>query len=901
MKMAMRMPSLVALRTLSVAVLLLVCHARPIRAGELQPYRVDDIFRLENLERVYAHGGPCVFAPDGQALAIVRARARNTASFAQWRRYVQSGLEDVYVQLRGETTATNITQGVKDGSGWFSPQWSPDGSRLAMVSTRGNGLHLWLWDTKTKQLRQISKRPIAFAGGDRRDQPYVWLDTQRLLYTAALEDGQGATDAIAEPTTMEIAPAEWRKFTDGQATASPLDSGLAPEMKPTRSAQLRVLDLHRGEQVIAERIDSGFWVPSPDGRFVSFLRRRPRMSGHFWAWQIAIADLQGRVVPMSNAPADLIIDSVRWSPDGSRVAFLGYVGEAPALPQQHVVDASLYRFDPRSGQMTVISLAPLKLVATNGVGMGDQVKWTASGDLILRATTPEHAADFQRTAVSPRLDWWRIDAGGHLTALTDTMTQAPSTLWAIEGRRAFVGIADGMAWRVTPATGSVEPLTQTPGKRLSGLAWPTNRFGEDARPRLERGRTYQQVFVQTVEHDEPLTWQLDLMIGAMTAVHPPAKGAELVAFSPRSRSVTFSKNDRTGLFLWRLDPDTPRPRTLVEANLWLQHTTEAEFRMIEYTSQNGETLRGGLLLPSGYEPGVRYPLITVVYLGDVITSRGDGYLGISVLGGPRANGDALNFQIAASRGYAVLFPSMPLPPCCIADDTYLRLTNGVIPAIDKTVELGLADPDRLFVMGHSFGGYSTYGLVTLTDRFKAAAALNGANSNPISAFGTFNGSLRYTSAPQDGHRMETEYENGQSRMGATPWQDPERYLRNTPLLHVHRVETPLLMIHGDMDFVPLMQAEEFFTALHHDDKRAQLVRYWGEEHMVSSPANVRDMWSRIFAWFDEFGDIQRDSRGTMIVEGNYVKSRRGAPPLKPADFLAFDRQAAPADGVSAIR
>ncbi|NJP22434.1 MAG: prolyl oligopeptidase family serine peptidase [Hydrococcus sp. CRU_1_1] len=61
-----------------------------------------------------------------------------------------------------------------------------------------------------------------------------------------------------------------------------------------------------------------------------------------------------------------------------------------------------------------------------------------------------------------------------------------------------------------------------------------------------------------------------------------------------------------------------------------------------------------------------------------------------------------------------------------------------------------------------------------------------------------------------------------------------------------------MIIQGDMDYVPIQQGEEFFASLYRQEKRAEFVRYWGEGHVLSSPANIKDMWERIFAWFNEF-------------------------------------------------
>jgi dipeptidyl aminopeptidase/acylaminoacyl peptidase len=81
----------------------------------------------------------------------------------------------------------------------------------------------------------------------------------------------------------------------------------------------------------------------------------------------------------------------------------------------------------------------------------------------------------------------------------------------------------------------------------------------------------------------------------------------------------------------------------------------------------------------------------------------------------------------------------------------------------------------------------------------------------------------------------------------------ELYLRNSPLSYVERVETPVMIIHGDLDVaVPIEQAEQFFSALYRQNKRARFLRYWGEGHVLDSPANIQDMWQRIYAWLDEF-------------------------------------------------
>lgn len=252
----------------------------------------------------------------------------------------------------------------------------------------------------------------------------------------------------------------------------------------------------------------------------------------------------------------------------------------------------------------------------------------------------------------------------------------------------------------------------------------------------------------------------------------------------------------------------------------------------------------------------------------------------------------MNMQLLAARGYAVLMPSMPLRPSPgdggPASDPYMELTKGVLPAIDKVIELGIADPARLTVMGQSYGGYSTYGLITQTNRFKAAMAMSGM-VDLVSYYGIFNSPWRYESYSQESLGQESVLESGQGRMGNPPWKDWGRYIRNSPLFYVDRVQTPLLVVHGDMDTaVPMEQAEEFFRALYRQGKRARFVRYWGEGHVFTSPANIRDFWTQVYAWLDEFCDISRDANGNLIFDSDKVKSRNGGPALKPEDFAKFN-------------
>ncbi|MGH9960635.1 MAG: alpha/beta hydrolase family protein, partial [Pyrinomonadaceae bacterium] len=201
--------------------------------------------------------------------------------------------------------------------------------------------------------------------------------------------------------------------------------------------------------------------------------------------------------------------------------------------------------------------------------------------------------------------------------------------------------------------------------------------------------------------------------------------------------------------------------------------------------------------------------------------------------------------------YALLIPSVPVKLTGPDTDLYIDLPKGVTTAVEKVVSLGFADPAKLGVMGHSFGGYSVYTLVTYTHRFKAAVAIAGL-ANLVSDYGVFDAPSRYDEYPHEGLYRASLLESGLAlEMGGPPWRNLWRYLRNSPYYFADRIQTPLMMVQGDMDYVPIQQSEELFTALYRLGKTAKFVRYWGEGHVLSSPANIRDLWQRVFGWFDE--------------------------------------------------
>jgi dipeptidyl aminopeptidase/acylaminoacyl peptidase len=365
----------------------------------------------------------------------------------------------------------------------------------------------------------------------------------------------------------------------------------------------------------------------------------------------------------------------------------------------------------------------------------------------------------------------------------------------------------------------------------------------------------------------------------MTQLVRPSLHAVLLNYHPRDDIAVFSANERTGTSLELAKGGNGWP--LVKMNTFLSKIAEGERRWIQYRDLEGQDLNGLIIMPANYEAGKRYPLVTWIYPGDILdrSSSLESFTGV--------NFDSwLNLQLLTARGYAVLWPSMPINPRSAGRlDSYMDLKNGVLPAIDKVIDLGIADPERLAVWGQSAGGYAVYGIVTQTNRFNAAIATAGF-ADLLSFYGTLSPRYRYEPYPYESMRGEYFFESDVG--GALPWKDLGLYLRNSPIFYVERVQTPLMIVQGDLDHTLIQQGEEFFTSLYRQGKRARFVRYWGEGHVLSSPANICDFWSHMYAWIDEYCDILRDNNGNLVFEANRVKSRNGASAMKPEDFIRLN-------------
>ena len=288
-------------------------------------------------------------------------------------------------------------------------------------------------------------------------------------------------------------------------------------------------------------------------------------------------------------------------------------------------------------------------------------------------------------------------------------------------------------------------------------------------------------------------------------------------------------NEPTNFYLTNAALANPKKITENAPN-FAKYTWSAGARLVDYVSDKGDTLQAALFLPAGYVEGQKYP--TVIYYYEKLSQTLHNY------SNPGFSGTGWNPAVYTSNGYAVLIPDIVYQ----LDDPGMSAVWCVLPAVREALKTGIIDENKMGLHGHSWGGYQTSFLITQTAQFKAAAA-GAPLTNMISMY-----DLIYWNS--GGGNMSI-FEASQGRFRGGPWENWEAYQRNSPVYHVKKVQTPLLLLHNDKDgAVDFTQGIEYYNALRRLKKPVIMVQYKGENHGLSKLENRKDYSIRMMEFFD---------------------------------------------------
>jgi len=552
--------------------------------------------------------------------------------------------------------------------------------------------------------------------------------------------------------------------------------------------------------------------------------------------------------------------SPSWAPDGSRIAFVAQdtvAEDAGFLPptsvgpvaDERVVNDLRYRFDARGwlekyAHIWTVDLASGEMTQlTDGDVNDSEPAWSPKGDMI--AFTGNRRDDRKRLGASTILTI--SPDGGEATAIAPDDAQFSSPAWSPDGSLiafaghldAAIGALNNRLWTVKPDGSGLINRTQTWDVSI-GDAGMSDVVGDGSTGPRWRG-TDEILFLGS-DRGQTRVWSLSLDAAEPVAVTASAP-RRVSSFAVTSNGLAFASgaiHRPFELFVADADGGNERQVTSVNADL-VEAVDLPEAIDLTATAPDGKQIQGWLIPPAGFDPANpgKHPLIVQIH------------------GGPHAMyGYAMfhEMQLMAAKGYAVIF-SNPRGSSGYGEE-FTGITRGRwgesdMPDVIAVLEQAIADHPwidtaNLGVTGGSYGGYLTNWIVGHDTRFKAAVTQRCV-SNFYSFFGT----------------SDIGFDFGVFEFGGTPWADAEKLLKYSPISYVDKIETPLLIVHNELDFrCPIEQAEQMFTALKYMGKEVAFVRIPGESHGLSrngTPSRRLARLHHMIGWFDSHLDQASES------------------------------------------
>ena len=254
--------------------------------------------------------------------------------------------------------------------------------------------------------------------------------------------------------------------------------------------------------------------------------------------------------------------------------------------------------------------------------------------------------------------------------------------------------------------------------------------------------------------------------------------------------------------------------------------------LVHWTTPEGNQAEGILYKPENFDPAKKYPIIAYFYekLSD----------GLYTYQAPAPTPSRLNIPYFVSNEYLVFAPDISYKTGHPGKSAEEYINSGM----KYLAQNAWVDSTKMGIQGQSWGGYQVAHLITRTNMY--AAAWTGA---PVVNMTSAYGGIRW----QTGMSRQFQYEHTQSRIGKTLWEAPELYIENSPLFHLDKVKTPVVIMANDNDgAVPWYQGIEMFTALRRLNKPVWMLNYNGDEHNLMLRQNRKDIQIREQQFFDHF-------------------------------------------------
>jgi dipeptidyl aminopeptidase/acylaminoacyl peptidase len=639
-------------------------------------------------------------------------------------------------------------------------------------------------------------------------------------------------DALA---LQEVGAPQWSP--DGRLIAFPVSEWNKKENR--RDSHIHIIPAAGGASYKLTNGERGESAPqwSPDSTRIAFLANRsapaPDAPGRNQIWVIPVAGGEAERVTDEEAG----VAQFRWSPDGKQLAYV--VRDTPQDKAERdkrkkdkfdaiVVDSGFIY----SHLWTIKLDTKEKKRVTEGSFSVTDPQWSPDGRWVAYTMSKGGAQESSFTDISDErnTDLYVAPAtGGAVRQLTANPGPDYAPRFSPDGKwLAYLSNSDPASWAaktdlmlISTAAAEGNSSADTAPRNLTG------KYNDSVNGAAKWSPSGDALYASGAEGVYGQLLKIGVAGGEPKTIFASKGAYSGVDLSRDGSTLAFVFNDaKSPNDIWTASSAGRDARQLTNFNPGLKEFALVPTEVIRWKAPDGLEIEGLLVKPLNYEQGKRYPLILQIH------------------GGPYAQfayGLNSRAQIFAANGYAVLLPNPrgstgygnKFTTANIGDwggKDYQDLMTGV----DEVIKMGLADPERLAVMGGSYGGFMTFWVITQTNRFKAAIGHAG-----ISDWYSFYGQSDIPGLMEYG-------------FGGMPWTAREVYEKWSPVRYADRVKTPLMITHGEQDRrVPIAQAEQYYRALRKRGVETVFVRYPREGHGIAEPNHQIDLVRRQLEWFDK--------------------------------------------------
>ncbi|HVL68215.1 MAG TPA: prolyl oligopeptidase family serine peptidase [Vicinamibacterales bacterium] len=669
-------------------------------------------------------------------------------------------------------------------------RFSPDGRRLSFTNTRERGIDLYIADVATGQARLVQGASV-----NGLVNACDWLDDSSAILCALVPPARGAAPAAPKappgPNIQENQgnPGPVRTYQDLLTSAHDealFEHYMQAQLAFVDGATARVVNVGKPGTITGASA-------SPDGRFVLVTRMKRPYS---------------RLLPYSQFPSDVEI----WSRAGEKVRTVADVPMGDTIPINGVITG------PRSYRW--VPVQPATLMWVEALDNGDLRNAVPHRDRILTLAAPFTAEPTEVAKTEFRYggaNW--TEKGVILLTENDRRTRTTRT-WLLDA-----------AWSQPRKLWDRRQQDQ-----YSHPGTPVFTAGGNTIKQV-RDSIYLTGSGASKEGDRPFLDRLNLntlQVERLFRSDDTSYESVVALVTDDAGKVITRREMRTeppNYFVRELPGDTKTALTQFKDPHPQITKAMAERMFVTYQRKDGVGLSGTIYLPIGYQKGERVPMLVWAYPREFV----DADAASQVTGSPNrfTTVGGSSHLLLLAHGYAIFDgPTMPIVGAGeTANDTYVeQLVTSAEAAVNKAVELGITDRNRIGVGGHSYGAFMTANLLAHSDLFAAGIARSGAYNRTLTPFG---------------FQAETR----------TYWEVPEVYLKMSPFNYAHKINEPILLIHGEADdnsgTFPI-QSERLYMALKGHGATVRYVTLPHEAHGYVARESNMHVVAETINWLDRY-------------------------------------------------